>query len=88
MADGALTFTTAVRVVVRVHNRAADGGTDTEVSGLARFTDAHDFVFEIAYLTDSSPALERNESHFARRHLNGSVRAFFSHNLVFPRRLW
>ena len=43
--DGGLSFAAAVRVVARVHDDAADGRTDTEISRFARFADSHDFVF-------------------------------------------
>ncbi len=81
MSYGALSFAAAVRVVVGVHDRAADGGTDSEVSRFTRFTYAHDFVLEVAYLTYGCLTLQRNESHFAGRHLYSCVSAFFCHNL-------
>ena len=81
MAHRALSFAASMRVIVGVHDRTTDGGTDTEVSRLARLTDADDLVFEIADLADSGFTFERNKSHFARRHLQSGVCALFCHNL-------
>jgi len=81
MSYGALAFAAAVRVVVGVHNRTADGGTDSQMTGLARFAHADYFVFEIAYLTYGRFALQGNESHFAGGHFQGRVSAFLCHNL-------
>ena len=58
MSDGRFAFAAAVRVVVRVHYRTADGGTGTEVTGLARFTYTDNLVFEITYLTYRCLALQ------------------------------
>ena len=53
-----------LRVVVRVHDRTADGGTDTEVTGLARFTYTDNLVFEITYAEERlmSRILAMNEA--------------------------
>ena len=81
MTDGRLAFAAAVRVVVGVHNRAADGGTDAEVARLTRLTYSYNLVLDVADLTDGRLALDGNESHFARRHLQGRVGALFCHYL-------
>ena len=81
MSDGALAFAAAVRVVVGVHDRTANRGTDAEMSCLARLAYAHDFVLEVADLSYGGFALERYEAHFARRHLQSRISAFFCHNL-------
>ena len=64
MSHRALALAAAVRVVVRVHNRAADGGTYTEVSGLARLAHAYNLVLDVAYLSDSRLAFKRIEPIF------------------------
>ena len=81
MSDRALTFTAAVRVVVRVHNRASDGRLNAEMTGFAGFADAYNFVLYVADLPYGCLALNGNESHFAGRHLQSRVRALFCHNL-------
>ena len=79
--DGALAFATAVGVVARVHNYAANGRFNAHMSFTSGFTQTYDFVFEIAYLTDSSSASERNVSHFAAGHTKGGFVVFLSHKL-------
>ena len=81
MAHRRLAFAASMRVVVGVHNRAADSRTYAEVSCLAGFAHADDFVFEVAYLTDCRLAFKRNQSHFARGHFDSRVSAFLCHNL-------
>ena len=51
-ADRALALTAAVRVVVRVHDGAADGGSPAEVTAAACLTDLDILVVNVADLTD------------------------------------
>ena len=81
MTDGRLAFAAAVRVVVGVHDRAADGGTGTEVARLARLADADDLMLDVADLTDGRAALCGDEAHLARRHLDGRIAVFACHDL-------
>ena len=81
MSDGSSAFAAAVRVIARVHYRTSDGGSDTHVSRLTCFTYSDDFVVEVAYLSDSRLALNRNVSHFAARHFKSSHSVLFRHKL-------
>src|SRR5699024_7700358 len=81
VTDRRLAFTTAVRVIVGVHDRTADRGTDTEVTGLACLADADDLVLKVADLTDGRAAHCGDETHLARRHLDGRIVALARHDL-------
>ena len=81
MADGRFALAAAVRVVVGVHDRAADGGLNAEVTGLAGFADADNLMLEIADLTYRSFARYGNEPHFTGRHFDCGVSALFCHYL-------
>ena len=81
MTDRGLAFATAVRVVVGVHDGTADGGTGTEVARLAGLTDADDLVLDVADLTDGRTALGGDETHLARRHLDGRIAVLARHDL-------
>ena len=59
------TFTTAVGVVVGVHNRTADGRADTHVTFSTCFTDINKVVLCVSYDTDGSAAVQRTHSHLA-----------------------
>jgi len=58
-------FTTAVRVIDRVHRRAANGRLDTTPAfraGLAQFFQA---VFDVADFADGGVAVDRHLAHLA-----------------------
>ena len=67
-AYGRLALAAAVRVIARVHDGTADGGTYAHVTGFTRFAYADDFVFQIAHLTDGRLAGNEHVSHFAAGH--------------------
>ena len=62
-----LTFTTAVGVVVGVHNRTADSRSPAHVALSAGLTDFHVLVVHVAYLADGGHAVHRDVSQFAGR---------------------
>ena len=67
MANRRLAFAAAVRVVVRVHNGAADRRADAHVAGTAGLADVHVLMVDIADLTDDCNAVRANEADFAGR---------------------
>ena len=80
-ADGRLTFTASVRMVVRVHYGTADCGTYAEVTGASCLTDFNVFVIAVAYGTYGSHADCGNVTKFAGGETKESILAFFSHEL-------
>src|SRR5690349_10668537 len=67
-AAGSFSFTTAVRVIDRVHRDAAHVRTNsfpTRSTGLAQ---RNVFMLDIAHLAHSRAALNRHASNFPRRH--------------------
>src|SRR5574344_817748 len=56
-ADRAFAFAAAVRVVIRVHRRAANGRTDVVPAGLARFSFINEVEVLIANDSDGRPAV-------------------------------
>lgn len=80
-ADGGLTFTASVWVVAGVHDRTADCRSDTQMTGLACFTEAYVLVVDIGYLTDRSHAVSGDLSHFARGKSNENVFVLLTHEL-------
>ena len=81
MSDGRFALAAAVRVIARVHYGTSYGRSDTQMSGLTCLTYSHDFVIEVAYLTDSCLTLNRNVSHFAAGKFKRCKSAFFRHKL-------
>src|SRR5699024_7447373 len=80
-ADTGLSFSTTMRMVVRVHNRTADGRTNTHVTLASCFTDVDQVVLSISYHTYSRSAVQRNHSHLSGGQTKGRVLAFLSHEL-------
>src|ERR1700733_3146202 len=72
-------FTTAVRMVDRVHGDTANRRTFAEMPLTAGFPDHFVFVIEVAELTDGRAANDLNLAHFTRRHAHLGVGAFFGH---------
>ena len=64
-ADGSAALTTTVGVVIGVHNRTTDGGTDTHVTGTASLTDVDVLVVQVANLTDAGGAVGADIANFA-----------------------
>ena len=64
-SDRRFTFTTAVRMVVRVHNRTADSRTDTHMTFTSCLTDVNQVVVSIAHNSDRRAANNRNHSHLS-----------------------
>lgn len=79
--DRALALTAAVRVVVRVHDGAADGGSPAEVTAAACLTDLDILVVNVANLADCCHAGSGNVSQLARGQTKKGVCAFLSHEL-------
>ncbi len=63
-------FTTAVRVVYRVHGHTAHGGFDTAPPRTASLAKIFILVIEIAHLANGGRAIHGKFSYFARRQLD------------------
>src|SRR5436190_16669947 len=63
-AAGSLTFTTAVRVVHRVHRHAAHVRANPFPTRTPRLAERNIFVLDIADLANGRPALNRHAPHF------------------------
>ena len=81
LADRALAFAAAVRVVAGVHDAAAHGRADAHVTLAACFTDLDVRVVDVADLADRGFRVHRNESHFAAGQTDLRIRAFLCHQL-------
>src|ERR1043166_9880475 len=77
-AAGSLAFTTAVRMVHRIHRHPAPVRANPFPTRSTRFTKRNVFVLDVADLADGRATLNRNAPHFPRRHTQLSVRAFRS----------
>ena len=75
------TFTTAVGVVVGVHNRTADGRSPAHVALSAGLADFHVLVVHVAYLADGGHAVYGNVSQLAGRQSQKSHVVFLGHQL-------
>ena len=67
MTNRRFAFAAAVRVVVRVHDRTADGRADAHVTGTTGLADVHVLMVDIADLTDDCNAVRADEADFAGR---------------------
>src|SRR6478672_6596720 len=76
-----LAFTTAERVVDRVHRDAADVRTLAEPAAAPGLADRDVLVIEIADLADRGEALHVDLADLARRHLDRRVVAFLGDQL-------
>ena len=81
MALISFAFTTAVRMVVRVHYGTSYGRADSHMSLSAGFTDLDIGVVEIAYFADGCSASHAHFSYFSGRKSYLSVISFFGHEL-------
>ena len=80
-ATGSTTFTTAVRMVDRIHGDTADRRTHTPPSLRAGFAQFAQVVFAMTDLTDGRPTVDVNFSHLAGAQMNRRVCAFPSSQL-------
>ena len=80
-ADRRLTFTTAVGVIVGVHDRTTNCRSDALVTGASSLTEVNVLVIDVAYLADSSHALSSDLSHFTGRKSYECVLIFLTHEL-------
>ena len=81
MSDRGLTFTAAVRVVTRVHDRTADCRADTLVTGLTGFTDLDGIMLNVTDLTDSRLAVEADDPDLTGGEADLSLTVFLSDEL-------
>src|SRR5688572_4605453 len=80
-AAGGLAFTTAQRMVDRVHGHAAVVRALAEVTGASCFSDGHVLVLEVAHLTDGRVAAHVHFAHLARGETERGPVALASHEL-------
>ena len=80
-ADRRLAFTAAVGVVVRVHDGAADRGTDAHVTRASGFTYLDVDVILVAHGADGSHTIGGNVAKLTRGKAEKRIFAFFSHEL-------
>ena len=66
-----VTFTTTMRMVVRVHCHTTVGRTDTQPAGTTSFTQVQVFVIQVTDLTDGCTAENVYLTQFAGRHTAG-----------------
>ena len=81
MANRRLAFAAAVRVVVRVHDGAADRRADAHVAGTAGLADVDVLMVDVADLADDCGAVHADEADFAGRETNLSQVAVLRHEL-------
>ncbi len=79
--NGGFTLTTTVRVVIRVHNRTADGRADTHVSLTTRLTDLDVLMVDVADLADGGHAGLGYVSQLAGGQSKKCVAVFLRHEL-------
>src|SRR5205823_2411253 len=78
VALAALALAAAVRVIDRVHGKAAHGGAPALPAVPAGLADADDLVLGVAELADGGPALEEHAPHLGRGHADLRVLASFA----------
>src|SRR5690606_26189871 len=76
-----LGFTTALRVIHRVHGGTADGRLDAEPTLGTGLAELLQVVLVVADFTDGGTALDRHLAHFTRAQAQGGVKAFTSDQL-------
>ena len=79
--DRALALTAAVRVVVRVHDGAADRRADAHVAGTAGLADVHVLMVDVADLADDCDAVRADETDFAGRQTDLRILRVLGHQL-------
>ena len=70
-----------MRMVIRVHNAAADGRTDTHVTFSSGFADIYKVVIAVAHNTYGRSAYERDLTHLTGGKTQGCVLIFLGHQL-------
>ena len=80
-ADRGAALTTTVRMVVGVHDGAADGGTDTHVTGTAGLADVDVLMVDVADLADDCDAVRADETDFAGRQTDLRILRVLGHQL-------
>ena len=81
MTDRRSAFTTTVRVIAGVHDRTADGRTDTLVTGLTCLTNLNGIMLDVSDLTDSCLAVETDDSDLTGGQTDLSHAVFLSDKL-------
>src|SRR6476661_8443046 len=76
-----LALATAVRMVARVHDDAADLRSLAHVAGAACLAEVLVLVVEVADLADRGHAAQRDAAHLARRHADRGVVALLGQEL-------
>ena len=76
-----VTFTTAMRMVVRVHRNTAVSRTDTKPTGTAGFTKGQVFVIQVADFADGCTAVDVDLTELTRGETEQGIAAFLSHEL-------
>src|SRR5436190_622259 len=75
------TFTTAMRVIDRIHDHAANGRTYAQMPDAAGLSECHLFVVEVANLPDRRDAIQIDQPDLARRQLHMSKSSFLRNEL-------
>src|SRR5215510_7885818 len=74
-------FTSAVRMIDRIHHDTANGRSNSHVAGSSSLSDGDVLMIEISDLTDGRRAIHVHQSHFARREFHVSVYTFLGDHL-------
>src|SRR5690606_2531357 len=82
-ADRCAAFTTAVRVIVRVHDRTAYARASAQPAAASGFADFDQLVVLVADGSDRGAAGGQDAAHFARRQADNHVAAFLAEQLRF-----
>ncbi|CDN41036.1 Uncharacterized NAD(FAD)-dependent dehydrogenase [Paenibacillus sp. P22] len=82
-SDWSAAFTTTVRVIVRVHDNAANFRTLAQPTGTAGFTDFHELVILVAHRTDRCTASFQDAAHFTGAKTDNHVGFLFAEKLSF-----
>src|ERR1051326_6118982 len=75
------TFTTAVRMIYRIHHDTAIRRADSHMPGPADFTDGHILVVEISDLPNCCNTVDIHQPNFTGRQLHMGIRALFRNKL-------
>ncbi len=64
-ANGSASFAAAVRVIIWIHNHAADGWPQPQPTVTARLAQVDILMIKIAHLANTRPALHAHHAHLA-----------------------
>src|SRR5690606_38095816 len=78
---GGTTFTTTVRVINRVHDHTANGGTNTAPAHGTGLADGAQVVLVVRDFAQGGTAICRHLAHFTRTQTQGYVLAFLCNQL-------